>query len=70
MKKLNTTLLAAVCMFGFACGNSNTESEAATEAEIAIVNEADSMSVELSAASDSVELKVNELQASLDSLNN
>lgn len=47
--------------------NSAGESE---EIQIQIVNDLDSLSFEISAASDSLDKKVNDLQATLDNLNN
>lgn len=40
------------------------------EIQIQIVNDLDSLSFEISAASDSLDKKVNDLQATLDNLNN
>ena len=68
MLKLNFLFLTAKLLFFTACGNSNVENSQSEE-ETQIVLEADSVSAELSASGDAVELKVNELQATMDSLN-
>lgn len=53
-----------------ACGKPDTQQAQRENEQADIVLEADSVSAELSASSDAVEVKVNELQATLDSLNN
>lgn len=64
-------IIAAVFTLS-ACGspNQNGQSQADESNDIQLVIEADSLSVELSEASDSVEQKLNELQTTLESLNN
>ncbi|MFP8489216.1 hypothetical protein ACKGJO_08930 [Gracilimonas sp. Q87] len=62
-------MLATTMMF-VGCGNSNQQTQTESSEEIQLVTETDSLSSDLSAASDSVEQKVNELQLTLDSLNN
>lgn len=62
-------MLATTMMF-VGCGNSNQQTQTESSEEIQLVTETDSLSSDLSAASDSVEQKVNELQSTLDSLNN
>lgn len=70
MGKINTALAVATLLLASACGNAETETTSPEDAETQIVVETDSMATDLSAAGDSVEQKMNELQSSLDSLNN
>ncbi|MDX1585851.1 MAG: hypothetical protein R3222_03870 [Balneolaceae bacterium] len=70
MGNMKTAIAVAALLLASACGNADTETAAPEEAETQIVAETDSMATDLSAAGDSVEQKMNELQSSLDSLNN
>ena len=70
MGKIKTVTLFVALLAATACGNAETEKAAPAEGETQIVTESDSLSADLSAAGDSVENKINELQSSLDSLNN
>ncbi|GEM_PF-4399104 len=53
-----------------ACGSPDQEKKTDNNIETQLVKESDSLSNELSSASDSVEKKVNDLQETLDNLNN
>lgn len=53
-----------------ACGSPDQQKEIENNVEMQLVTESDSLSNELSSASDSVEKKVNDLQQTLDNLNN
>lgn len=66
--KIGLILLTVFLVIG--CGNSKQETQSVSSEEIQLVTETDSLSNELSTASDSVEQKVNDLQATLESLNN
>lgn len=70
MLKTTLGLMLATTMTFVGCGNSNQKTQTESSEEIQLVTETDSLSSDLSAASDSVEQKVNELQSTLDSLNN
>lgn len=70
MGKMKTAFAVAALLLASACGNAETESSSPEDLETQIVAETDSMATDLSAAGDSVEQKINELQSSLDSLNN
>lgn len=52
------------------CGSPNQQKETGNSVEMQLVKESDSLSNELSTASDSVEKKINDLQETLDNLNN
>lgn len=69
MLKLKFLFVTAGLLFFTACGNSESQN-AQSEEEVQIVLEVDSISAELSASGDAVELKANELEATIDSLNN
>lgn len=66
--KLGLVLFSFLLITG--CSSPDQQTSAENSEEIQIVNESDSLSNELSAGSDSVEKKLNDLQATLDSLNN
>lgn len=70
MGKIKAVIVCAALLLVSACGNADTDSTQPAEAETQIVAESDSLSADLSASGDSVEKKINELQSSLDSLNN
>ncbi len=70
MGKIKTAVAVAALLFASACGNADTENTSAEDQETRIVSETDSMATDLSASGDSVEQKINELESSLDSLNN
>ena len=70
MGNMKTALAVAALLLASACGKADTETASPEETETQIVAETDSMATDLSAAGDSVEQKMNELQSSLDSLNN
>ena len=70
MGKLKTAFAVAALLIASACGNAETDTASPEEAETKIVAETDSMATDLSAAGDSVDQKINELQSTLDSLNN
>lgn len=66
--KLGLVLFSFLLITG--CSSPDQQTSDENSEEIQMVNESDSLSNELSAASDSVEKKLNDLQATLDSLNN
>ena len=66
--KLLTILMALSLVL--ACGEAEPKKATNSGQQPQIVLEADSLSIELSASGDSLELKVGELEALLDSLNN
>ncbi|MGK7368906.1 MAG: hypothetical protein ACNS64_01725 [Candidatus Halalkalibacterium sp. M3_1C_030] len=70
MGKIKKVFVFAALLLVSACGNANTDSTQSAETETQIVAESDSLSADLSAAGDSVEKKINDLQSTLDSLNN
>lgn len=69
---LKTTLgFMLVSTFLFAgCGNSNQDTQTQNTEEVELLSETDSLSIDLSTASDSIEQKAGELQSILESLNN
>lgn len=69
MSKMKYLLLPAGMLIFTACANPET-SPSNNGDESQIVMEADSMSAELSASGEAVELKVTELETTLDSLEN
>lgn len=69
---IKTTLglmLVGTLMF-IGCGNSNQNAQTEASEEIQLVTESDSLSNDLSTASDSVDQKISDLQTTLESLNN
>lgn len=70
MTKIKTVIVFTALLLVAACGNADSDNTPPAEAETQIVAESDSLSADLSAAGDSVENKINELQSTLDSLNN
>ncbi|MBD3615457.1 MAG: hypothetical protein HUJ22_02715 [Gracilimonas sp.] len=66
--KIGMILLTMFILIG--CGNSNQNEQPASSEEIQLVIDSDSLSIELSAATDSVEMKTSDLQSTLESLNN
>lgn len=70
MLKVTIGLMLATTMMFVGCSNSNQQAETESSEEIQLVIETDSLSSDLSIASDSVEQKVSDLQSTLDNLNN
>ncbi|MEL7835026.1 hypothetical protein [Fodinibius sp. Rm-B-1B1-1] len=66
--KLGGILLSVLLIT--ACGNPDQQQGANNNVETQLVRETDSLSNELSTASDSVEKKMNDLQETLESLDN
>lgn len=69
LKSIPGFMLAAALML-FGCSNSNQQTQTEQSNEVEVIAETDSMSNDLSSASDSVEQKVNDLQSTLENLNN
>lgn len=67
-RTLGLMFVATLILAG--CSNSNKQAQTETNEEIQIVTESDSLSNDLSSASDSVEQKVNDLKSTLNNLNN
>lgn len=70
MIKLKLGLVLFTFLLITGCSGPDQQTSAENSEEIKMVNESDSLSNELSTASDSIEKKLNDLQATLDSLNN
>lgn len=70
MLKTTLGLIMAIVMLLAGCSNSNQQPKNDSSEEMQIVTESDSLSNDLSTASDSVNQKVNDLQSTLDNLNN
>lgn len=70
MLKTTLGLIMAIVMLLVGCSNSNQQPKNDSSEEMQIVTESDSLSNDLSTASDSVNQKVNDLQSTLDNLNN
>lgn len=68
--KLGIVLFSFLLITGCSGPEQQSSDQNSEEIQMQIVNESDSISNELSAASDSVEKKLKELQATLDNLNN
>lgn len=66
--KLGLVLFSFLLITG--CSGPDQKTNAENSEEIQMVNESDSLTNELSAAGDSIEKKVKDLQSTLDSLNN
>jgi outer membrane murein-binding lipoprotein Lpp len=62
-------VLCSVLLIG-ACSSADRQGGVESSAEAQLITESDSLSNELSAAGDSVEKKMNDLQTTLESLNN
>lgn len=72
MKNFKLGLILASAFFLYACGSpeQNEQTQADEMNDVQLINESDSLSNELSAASDSVEQKMVELETTLENLNN
>lgn len=70
MLKTTLGLMLITTLMFVGCGNSNQQAQTPSSEEIRLVTESDSLSNDLSIASDSVDQKVSDLQSTLESLNN
>lgn len=70
MIKLGFVLFSFLLITGCGGPDQQTSAENSEEIQMQIVNESDSISNELSAASDTIDKMVRDLQTTLDNLNN
>ncbi len=70
MLKTTLGLMLVTTLMFVGCSNSNQNAQSESNEEIQLVIESDSISNDLSTASDSVEQKISDLQTTLESLNN
>lgn len=70
MLKTTLGLILVTTLMFVGCGNSNQNEQTESSEDTQLITESDSLSIDLSMASDSVEQKVSDLQSTLDELNN
>lgn len=70
MLKTKSGLLFVIALMLLGCSNKNQQEQTESSEQIQIVIETDSLSSDLSNASDSIDKKVNDLESTLNNLNN